>query len=203
MPKIKTNIALITLLLIPIVWVVIFSGCVIPKNNNQALPSPSPAPSPTPKAEAEWQTYQDPQNLFSIRVPNNFTSISDTQSGVTHEVTLEVPNSCPEDLIEGYCFPQIITVKYLYNQGGLTAEEWFSEAGKYFEVTGNREIAGYEALVATPRETEGYATRYVFTAGNSLPNNTHQYIFDLSVSSGIEDSLRDQILATFQIIPSE
>ncbi|MFA4880845.1 MAG: hypothetical protein WC650_04465 [Candidatus Doudnabacteria bacterium] len=203
MPKIKKNIQLITLLLIPIVWVVIFSGCIIQKNNNQELPLPNPASNPNPAGEAEWQTYQDPQNLFFIRVPSNFTLISDTQSGVTHKVTFEVPNSCPEDIIEGYCFPQIITIKYLYNQGGLTAEEWFSEAGKNFEVTGNQEIAGYEALVAIPSETEGYATRYVFTAGNLLPNNTRQYIFDLSVSSGIEDFLRDQILATFQIIPSE
>ncbi len=178
-------------------------GCEMLPGQNAQPPLPSPPADTEPAEEPEeieWQTYRDPQNLFSIRVPSTFTLISETQSGVRREVTLEVPESCPEEIIEGYCFPASITIKYLYNQGGLTAEEWFSEAGEYFDIRDNREIAGYPALVAIPRETEWYATRYVFTAGNELPNGARRYIFDFWVSSGVDEDLTEQILNTFEML---
>lgn len=208
MPKIFQVITTLVFL----VFIILFGSglsCEMIPGQNAENPPPTPPPSPPAEepapddlddADVEWQTYREPQNLFSIQVPSRFTLISETQSGVRREVTLEVPESCPEELEIGYCFPESIRIKYLYNQGGLTAEEWFSEAGEYFDITGHQEIAGYDALVAIPRETEWYATRYVLTAGNELPNGSRQYIFDFWVSSGVEEALSDQILNTFEML---
>jgi len=172
------------------------SGCDDP--DGALPPEETGGPTPLPEEDEEaWQDYQDPEGKFSLMIPPDFAVNREEQNGPVSEVTLSGPEDCPADAF--YCFSRMINIRCLYNQGGLTAEDWFSEAGASYEVTGNIEIAGQNAIIAMPRETEGFATRYVFTAGSLLPNGTPRYIFDLMIYSGISEESFERIIESFTV----
>lgn len=197
---------------ISVLLLILFTGCKlptsIPETNEQAPPPDLNGaeaedeipvdPHPEEVPEISWRSYTDPQEIFSLEMPRDFLVNFETQEGPVSEVNLGGPEPCSPE--EAYCFSRMINVKCLINQGGLTAEDWFSEAGRDYEITGHQEIAGQNAIVSLPRETEGFATRYVFTAGPLLPNGTHKYIFDLLIYSGIEEAGREHFLNHFTLL---
>lgn len=149
-----------------------------------------------PSGVEGWQTYRNDDlgsASFEVKYPIGFSAVSKTNSSVI----IEKPRECFGD---GYCFSMKIEIKSLYNQGGLSIEDWFKEAGKQYTQTGTKIIAGKSSIMAVSKETEGFGARYVFGGGDNLPNGAPQYIFDILVYSGIEDSVRNQIFSTLKFI---
>ena len=144
---------------------------------------------------ADWQTYDN--YIFEIKYPSDFQVLTEETI-----VRFNGPKTCP-DAVEGYCFDDTLYIKYIYNQGGLKAEDWFIEeadqGGGYTKI-GIKEIGKQTAIAAIPKDTEGFETRYILDGGQLLPNNTGQYIIDIHVSSGLSDLLKEQILSTFKFI---
>lgn len=138
----------------------------------------------TPDKTANWKTYSVPEMQFMY--PDNW-QVGTKTVGVGTVVTFVVPKKSADDL-----HSETLILFYTPNQGGLTLEEWWSEASKSdrYQKTRETTIAGFSTYVLTLPETDA-PPRYIFVTKSRTSGG---WIFDITARG---ESV-NKVLATFK-----
>lgn len=140
-------------------------------------------------ATADWKTYTNSQYGFEVKYPANFIVKDVSQNSLM----IDGPKDCDKEQPDiGYCFDDFIFLEIVNNPQKLSPKEWLAKNGGWWVEEGTDIIAGQETLVTYPKDTEDFGKKYIFT------NMSKDYTFELTVYSGLESHLADQILSTFK-----
>ena len=142
--------------------------------------------SPTPTQQGNTvnqKIYSVPGMRFEY--PDTWQVKTGT-SGVRTTATFVVPEN-PDDF-----YGEVFMVSYAPNQGGLTLEEWWSEASKSdrYQKSSETTIAGFSAYVLALPETDA-PPRYIFITKSRAPGG---WIYDITARG---ENVK-KVLATFR-----
>lgn len=134
-----------------------------------------------------WTTFKQDSG-FRFQYPSNW-EYEETLVGVKKTVTFkDKKNGSPTSSYIVFSFST------MPNQGGMTAEQWWEEAGKTspYKKTGTAEIAGFQALKLEASETEA-GPRFVFVTASQ-----GGIIADIS-TVGLSEEILNKILDSFEL----
>lgn len=131
-----------------------------------------------------WTTFKEGGGGFRFEYPSNW-EYEETEAGVKKTVSFKDP---------GNDYYIVFSFSTMPNQGGMTAEQWWEEAGKTspYKQVSTVKIAGFQALKLEAQETEA-GPRFVFVTASQ-----GGVIVDIS-TTGLSEKVLNKILDSFEL----